>query len=326
MTEPESPSSDSKQPDEFGPPVPIETVEHVQFGVCLVITLIGYALFYPLVAAGEVSLAVTLAIPCAVGALCGCFAKDGKWLFCVGSALCVMGGIVCAAILGHAMGLFCGLFYAIIGGPPAMLSGLIVLWLRRRFSAVHQPPTKRTLMFWVAFPYLVHAVDALVPHESTIEKLSVSRVIAAPVHRVWGQSLEFESPSKSPWAVVDGPLPEHASGRASAVGDEKRIRFGKGEIVVRIVEVEPSRRIVADVLTQTIETRAVRLRRIVITCDPDSSGAGASTSVSITIEFEPLMRPRWYLRLYEPWFGRVAMDAVLAAWQARAEQPASLVR
>jgi hypothetical protein len=119
-------------------------------------------------------------------------------------------------------------------------------------------------------------------------------------------------PGESPWEHVNAPIPRAASGRATAVGDEKAIRFGKGTIRVRVREVEPGRRLVADVVEQTIEQRALGLRTLTLECAPEGPQA---TRVAMTIDFVPRMGPRWCWRPYERFFGAIPFEAMVEAWR-----------
>lgn len=320
MHEPVNPVKEAQQPDS------IESLERAQLVLFLFVTIAAVLAFVPLMATHSTGFTATLAIPITIGAICGALVPNGLWLLLVVGVMGGVGALVIALWIGHIAGLFCGLVFAAVGISPAMLAGLCVLsWRRARRRT--EPPSTRSLLLLIALPYVSFGIESLVPFEPRMETLEVSRTIAAPVARVWGQSLGFGDRQPSAWQRVDAPLPESSSGRATRIGDRKRIEFGKGHILARVVEVKPGRRLVAEVLEQTIEVKALRLRRVVVTCEPAAAERTDAevTKASLAIEFEPLMRPRWYLRLFEPFFGGIAMEAVMDAWQGHAEQRTSVV-
>lgn len=278
------------------------------------LTVVGLLCLLPLVMDYPIAAAVTLGIPLTLGALAGLVARRAAVF--VMFAL-VLGG-VCATVgalwLEDLAGVFCGCVYFVAAIPPAVMAGAVVVVLRRRAAARRPGAKPGALWFLLALtpPFALHAWDRLQgPYAE--EALEASRDLDAPAEAVWERSLAFPPGAAWPWETMHAPLPRDGAGHATAVGDEKVIRFDKGVVQTRVVAVQAPHRLVAEVVAQDVERRALRLHRVILRCEPLGPDR---TRCTVRIEFEPRMGPRWYWRLYEGFFGAMTLEAVLAAWQS----------
>jgi uncharacterized protein YndB with AHSA1/START domain len=281
--------------------------------------LIAAVAFAGLLGQGATGPALVLCVPIALGAICGLVVPSASVLFRVGL---IGGGIVTLVgvlMLADLAGLFCGVFYAVVAFLPAMIAGLIVLWIRgvldRRVSSrrVKRRVDALLLLAAVALPLAQSAIERRWPTRHARESLEFSRTIDRPIAEVWSSRLCCGA-ARNPWfEAIDAPLPRAAAGGATQVGDEKQVRFDKGVIRARVVRLDPGRELVAEVFEQTIERKALRMLAVTVTCDalgPDRTGA------NLRLDFVPLMGPRWYLRPVERRFGWITFDALLDAWES----------
>lgn len=280
--------------------------------------LIALLLLAPVLVHYKLQTAITLGLPAALGALAGAVAPRASILMMICPVLAVILGLAAGLWTLELAGVFCGVIYAVVAMPPALLAGLLVIALRRRVAWYRRVKKGWLGPTLVGLPLALHAIERSWPVVYGDEQLVMAREIAAPVDRVFRQSLAVDAASVSPWERIQAPLPVAVAGRASAPGDVKTMVFGKGVITVRVRAVEPGRRLVADVIEQTIEQRALGLSTVTVACDP----LGAErTLVQLQLDFEPRMGPRWYWRPFERWFGGISFDAVLTDWQREATKP-----
>ena len=300
-------------------PPPFWSSDEQVFGVLAAIaTLLGLAWLMSVLGSAAVAVAISLAVPVALGVLVGVFARSASAVIMIGLLLGAIGIVVAGLWTLECVGVFCGAIYAVIAFGPGLCAGLIVLGLRRR-RAWHHRHGKRWLgPLLIVVPLSVHAVERAWPAVHAPEHILEVREFAAPVERVFGQSLAFGASPASPWEAIHAPLPRNAIGRASAVGDVKSMVFDKGVITVRVSAVEPGRRLVAEVIEQTIERRALLLSTVTVTCEPIGP---ERTRVMLRLDFVPCMGPRWYWRPFERWFGGIAFDAVFDAWEREVCEP-----
>lgn len=279
----------------------------------------------------NVTTTVTFGLPIVLGAISGLAVKNSRALSVFGIVWVAIGCLVGVMLVQNLIGGFCALIYALAAWPPGFATGLMVMWWRRWRQHPDGGWGKIDLGVFallMLLPWGLCAGDAISPPRHGVERLLVTRDIAAPLAVVWQQGLDGAA-SRSPlWTAMAAPLPIAVSGAAARVGDIKTIHYGKGLLRVRVVAIEPGRRLVAVVLAQTIEQNALRLHTVEVACR--SLGADR-TRAELSITFEPLLSPRWYWRHFEAVFGGVAFAAVLDDWQRGAEaagaaQPARLSR
>ena len=272
----------------------------------------------PLFESAPVAVAITVVVPATIGVMAGAFARSASMLLMIGMVCAGITVVVAGMLSSSLAGVFCGTIYAVVAFMPGLCAGLIVLGLRRR-RAWHRRLDRRWLgPLLVVVPLAVHAVERAWPAVHAPEHILEVREFAAPVERVFGQSLAFGASPASPWEAIQAPLPRNASGRASAVGDVKSMVFDKGVITVHVSAVEPGRRLVAEVIEQTIERRALLLSTVTVTCEPIGP---ERTRVMLRLDFVPCMGPRWYWRPFERWFGGIAFDALFDAWEREVCEP-----
>lgn len=265
------------------------------------------------------STAISVAVPVVIGALIGLVVRRARivTVFLAVTATCLAIATVAMCLLFQgAAGVFCAVVFTVAAIPPALLGLLCGIALRqhlerRRRRERANAPDRRALLWpmlaLAGAPLAVQGYEQAAAEPYADERLVFTRTIAAAAEDLWQTSLAFDAPNSS-WQHVHAPLPQRASGRATAVGDEKALQFAKGVLRVRIVAVEPGRSLVAEVLEQTIEARALRLHRVTFAVAPRSA---ASCDVSITLEHTPLMGPRWHWRPYEQFFGGITFDAIV---------------
>lgn len=330
MSEPRTPSLNSSWRERLRrralilrpPPTP---GERTIGGVLLAVGAIGMIGAPLLISGAEVAGAITLGVPLAIGIAAGLLARDSRGVLAIG-AIAAGIGIVVATLLGAGLaGTFCALVYAVIAFPPALLAAFATLtcrrWRRRR--SLSRPSSRGNALLLIGaftLPLAWHAAERLWPTSHPPETLTATRLVDASLPSVWESSLAFPEAGARTAEAISAPLPFAASGRATRVGDEKTIVFAKGVVRVRVAAIEPGHRLVAEVVEQSIERKALRLHAVTVTCDPV---APDRTRATLRIEFEPLMSPRWYWRPYERFFGGITFDALLDAWQETAKRAAA---
>lgn len=296
-------------------------------GVALLsISIIGACLTPLLILGPDVTAAMTFGMPIAIGIAAGMLARDHRGIVSIGAATAGIGIVVATLFIADEIGPFCAIIYSVIAMPPAYLAAAITLGLRRRLRrralAARRAATLRhdalLLLLAYALPLGWHAAEQRWPTTHAPESLAMERIVAAPLAAVWESRLAFPATGPFSAEAIHAPLPREASGRAHAVGDVKRLSFDRGTLAVRLVRVVPGRELVAEVIEQTIERRALRLHTVTLSCEPL---APEQTRVAVRLDFTPLMAPRWYWRPFERLFGGLTFDALLDGWEAGATEP-----
>lgn len=280
-----------------------------------------------------VGFVLTLLFPAIGGVLCALLVRDDAAFFRALGLLAVIamvyGSMIAWLLLRVGVaGVFCSAIYLCVAAPPCMTAGVAVLLIRRsrdaccssgtRGPGTRGPGTRLLILF--APPLLIlggSALEHAVPPACAQESLSASARVAAPIERVWSQSLSWSDRPDTAWRHLGTPLPIARSGSATRVGSVLRVQFAKGVVALRVTEVESGRLLVAEVIEQTVERPALVLRRVELRC---VSRGPSATDVELRIVYQPRMRPRAYWRLFERAFGGLTLDYVVRGWREQAER------
>lgn len=291
----------------------------VDYGPLFVaVTIMTLCLTPCLLGATVVWWAVTLGLPLALGIAAALVVPQPRVGVTLFAAVLVLSCTACMLLIGDA-GVFCGAIYTGVSLPTAVVAANVVQSLRKareRQRAKRGDDRALWLLIALALPLGLHTFELVRPPTWPDEALVRSVDVEAPIEAVWAQSLSFADFVAPLSELISAPLPRAAIGSSSRVGDEKTLRFDKGLLRVRIVRIEAPRTLVAEVIEQTIERRALLLRRVTVSC---VSIGRARTRAEIRLDFEPRMGPRRIWRPAERLFGGLSFDAVLSAWKSGAE-------
>ena len=293
-------------------------------GVC-VVSGITAALALGIVPHG-IHAATTFGLPIAFGMLLGLFVPDTGWLARIVLICTCAVGVIGTILLQNLAGVFCSVVFAVVGGAPALVSGWLVVVVRRavaRRSPRRAGPRRFDLLLFltaILLPFALRSIERRWPPHHANEALVVARDVAAPLAAPGSRSLRFPERGGAIAETIRSPLPRAAEGHVLAVGDEKTLRFDKGLIRVRVVEVRPGRELVAEVVEQSIEAKALTIHHVTVRCDPLGPDR---TRATLRIDFTPKMGPRWYWRPFERFFGGITFEALLGAWQDEADSKAA---
>lgn len=263
-----------------------------------------------------IGLGLSIGIPATVGALLGFlnqrFRNVTLFLLATAMVLLALGSLIFADIIG----VFCAALYALGAVPMAAFFAMFVRRMRKYDGPkpYSEEKIKNVFKLILIVPIVLHLGEVAIGPSRDIESLAVSANFPVAIDRVWNQRIleTNHQPRGQNWVSDQGPHPKQASGHATLVGDIKTIYYSKGFLKLQVESVEPNRLLRLKVLEQNnLENRALAIQSITLRCQPIGKN---ETKATLSMEYIPLMTPRWYWRPLEEFFGSLIMEETFHAW------------
>lgn len=225
-------------------------------GFCLsvVVGVVSYAI---LVFLGEMSEALFIAVPLAIGAMLGFTVRLGSSLF----AVIAMGFVMIAAILSVVLvivmtnlaGIFCGVTLSIIFLAPVSVGVLLGILIRKCLKNTRYAQWQNLPILLIAvFPFGVQAVDNFFPHPIDIATVRTEIVLPTSASEAWKSLMFYEEVNhEPPWLLkLALPRPVRAEGSMGQVGETRRCIYENGHLTKQFTERVERRRLAFKVIEQ----------------------------------------------------------------------------
>jgi hypothetical protein len=265
----------------------------------LVMVAIVFAILVILFHTSGVGVAATIAAPFTLGGLIGYSVRGATKPLMITIAilagLMVMGFLVATDVSG----VFCGLILLAIAVGPVVIglgAGILLRKILKRsnFSQRWHLP----VWFFIALPLVWAWIEGPVSCRYGQVYVTTTQLIEAPLNDTWAGVTMYEDVRHAPPLLLRLGLsrPLYSRGEMTHVGDIKTCVYDQGKLVKRITKVDPGKEIEFEVIDQTIERCAARLKRGSFKFECVSP---TQTRVTLTTVYEPFLAPRFAWQPFE---------------------------
>lgn len=245
---------------------------------------------------GSMGAAAWVGVPLSAGAVLG-YATRTKWFWLVILALTVGLSLIISLFMLNIAGVFCGMALAVIFAGPLMAGTAFGLALRAALKSTRF--SQRSYL-----PALVLLLGPLWglaegPRSYPRERVTTTRVIAAPVNAAWDSLVFYEEVRHEPPLILRVGLarPLYTLGQSAAIGDTRTCVYNKGHITKQVTALAPGRLLAFDVVEQQIGyERDVTLTGGSFTFAPVDA---THTRIELTTDYVPHLGPRFAWRPFE---------------------------
>jgi hypothetical protein len=268
-----------------------------------------------------VGVAATIVAPFALGGMLGYAVRGaGKLLLVLiaGAGLFVALGFLVA---NGFTGLFCGLVLLGICVLPVLAglgAGVLLRWVLKRtaFSQRWHLP----IWFFAVLPLVWAWCEGPVSYRYGKIHVTTTQIIDAPLADTWAGVTLYEDVRHPPPLLLRLGLsrPLHSMGSMTNVGDIKTCVYDQGRLVKRITRVDPGTEIAFEVIEQTIERCAARLKGGSFRFECISP---TQTRVTLTTVYEPFLAPRFAWQPFEELSAHTLHRHVLVGMAGNAVHP-----
>ncbi len=261
----------------------------------------------------------TLAAPVSIGVILGyrCRVRPVAYVLLVLTALV---GIFVALFSFEITGLLCSVIAFVITFGPMLLGAFIGLWLRVHLKQSAFSERFYLPMLLICLPILLAIVEDFATSPPARTGFQSSRVLHAPADLAWRSIRYYEELSsvRPLLFTLGAPQPVATHGSLSHPGDLQVCKYRKGRVLKRLRTLVPGRRIVFDVVEQTLGfERSVRLAQGSFWLEPVGANA---TRLSLQTDYDPLLRPRWCWAPFERYVLRTLHEYILDGIEQQATQ------
>jgi hypothetical protein len=282
-----------------------------------VATLTWMVLFW----AAGVGVAATVIVPFAFGGLMSYSVRGVSGPLLI--VLAVLGAITALGFLvaGGVSGLFCGIILLGILLLP-LFAGLVAGFILRKILKRTSFSQRWHLPVWflIALPLVWAWIEGPVSFRYGQVVVTTTQVIDAPLEQTWGGVTMYEDVRHPPPLLLRLGLsrPLYSVGSMTNVGDVKTCVYDQGHLVKRITKVDPGKEIAFEVIEQTIERCAARLKGGSFRFECVSP---SRTRVTLTTTYEPFLAPRLAWQPFEELSAHTLHEHVLLGMADNALHP-----
>jgi hypothetical protein len=268
-----------------------------------------------------VGVAATIVAPFTLGGLLGYAVRKATTTTLI--IVAILGAITSIGLLvvGGFSGLFCGLVLFSIAVTPVFVGLLAGIILRRTLKGSsfsqrwHLP-----VWFFIALPLVWAWFEGPVSCRYGQVEITTTQMIDAPLNQTWVGVTMYEDVRHAPPLLLRLGLsrPLYSRGDMTHVGDIKTCVYDQGQLVKRITKVDPGKVIEFEVIDQTIERCAARLKRGSFKFECVSP---TQTRVTLTTVYEPFLAPRFAWQPFEQLSAHTLHRHVLLGMSENAVHP-----